>query len=1102
MQRVDQIRRSGLAAGLLFSLLVAAPSEAQDAGTCSPSLGEAYLDVGNVRARVLNNGNLFWRGTPHVYNVPKGGASNALFVAGIWIGGLVDGELRMAGTTYGPYEFWAGPLDESGRPPEDCSPFDRVFRVSRQDLRRFETRGVLIPDLVDWPTGLGAPTLDAQGIPVDLMSLPLTARLDRKIDLAAGERPDITGDQMLWWVMNDRGNTHNRFDTPSMGLEVHVSAFAFSGTSVLGNTTFYRYRIFNKSKSDLTSAHIGVFSDPDLGNFDDDYVGSDSVLGLFYAYNSDNLDQGGEGYGEAPPALGFDMVEVPNPIPREGSGDEVSTSEPKRMGAFVFYNGGSGVTGDPGRAVDAYNFMQGRWKDGQSITYGGGGRNFSNVPTSYMYPADPPHFWSEFNSDGTGTAISPADRRGVSSSTEFDLPAGEEATFAVAVITSFGRDNLDSVHLLKQESEIIQGLYDSNFKLAQPPDAPRLNVTTRDREILLQWSYQQEDNNYQDTYRVADPGISPRVENRHYQFEGYNVFEFESASDTRGKLLAVYDLNNGITRVDEGVEVSEFTALGTDSGVRHFFRYLGAVNYRSYHLGVQAYAYSENSGAKVLKGPVSRAEVIPAASPSRLTAEGEAFLGQSGDNMAAGEGSVLGVADPANSGRATVSANLVGETEFLGTRYTITIQDVVPPSPDSPFPIRIPSPPYTLTVARADGTLAYDGTALPLLASPIGIDVVRFDGVSLNVTTEPPAIRSIEVVSNKAGALTPSVGGAPAWLGYPGPEPASRGQQSTTNASWLLVTGQSRLCPGSDCSPYETFLSRTILEFGGWDSVTPYQWELRFTDKQSFAWEGFILEEAVPVPFELWRTGIGTPEDRSDDVRLVPVLNDLDMNGRFNLILSDHPASPDPDDPFTDWIYWHMPEDTRPGESGYQGWLSRAQAGDGEPTNPPVMGRHALMNWNGAMGESVAGGVLNAWMPEPGTTFRISTTSGLQAGDRYTLDTSHLRRPLEEEVTRSPIGISPNPYKAASDYEVSALTDQVRFTNMPQQAVIRVFQVGGTLVRTLRKNSPTRHFIWDLRTDENLPIASGMYLIHVESDEGDQTIKFGVIKKEPLLPGF
>ncbi|MFT4606037.1 MAG: hypothetical protein ACI9W4_002783, partial [Rhodothermales bacterium] len=1031
----------------------------------------------------------------------KGGGANAVFAAGIWIGGMVDGNLHVAATTYGPYEFWAGPLDDSGQAPAKCSDFDRVYSVDRYEVARFERTGLATPDLTDWPTGLGAPTTDGAGAPIDLTSLPLSERQDRVINLAAGERPLITGDQMLWWVMNDRGNVHRRSDTPPVGLEVHGSAFAFAGTSLLASTTFYRYRIFNRSKSDLTAAHIGVFVDPDLGNFNDDYVGSDSALGLFFAYNADNHDEGGEGYGEAPPAIGFDMVEVPNPIIAGRPGDEVSASEPKRMGAFLFYNGGSGVTGDPGNGADVYNLLQGQWKDGQRATYGGNGRDFSNVPASYMYPSDPPEYWSEFNSDGVGQANSPADRRGVSATTEFEIPAGGEVTFAVAVITSFGADNLDSVRLLKQDSATIQRLYDSSFKLADPPAAPRLSVTTRDREILLQWSNQQQENNYQDSYEEVDPGISEREDDRSYRFEGYNIYEFESASEIRGKLLAVYDVKNGIKRVAEGEELQSYTALGSDSGVRHFFRYPGLVNYRSYYLGVQAYAYSAKSGIKILKGPVTRVEVIPTASPSSLTTEGEAFLGQSGDNMAHGTGSLVAVPSPANAGVAEVTANLIGARDFVGSAYTVTVQDIDPPPPDSPLPFRIPTPPFTLSVSRADGTLAYDGKSLPLL-SPTGIDVLRFDGLSLNVTTTPPAILSIEVVSNNAGALTPPVGGAPGWLGYPGAEPVRRGQQANSNASWLLVTGQSRLCPASDCSSYETFLDRTVQQFGGWHAVTPYQWELRFTERRSFAWEGFLLEEAIPVRFELWRTGIGTPDDPSDDVRMIPVLNDIDMNGLFNVILSDHPASPGPDDPFTDWIYWHMPADTSPGESGYQSWLSRAQAGDGEPATPAVMGRHVLMNWDGAMGESVAAGVLNAWMPEPGTTFRITTSAGLQAGDSYILDTAHLKKAEDQLAQREPIGITPNPYKAASDYEVSALTDEVRFTNMPRQAVIRVFQLGGTLVRTLRKNSPTRHFTWDLRTDENLPVSSGMYLIYVESDEGDQTIKFGVIKKEALLPVF
>ncbi|RMF56034.1 MAG: T9SS C-terminal target domain-containing protein [Bacteroidetes bacterium] len=101
------------------------------------------------------------------------------------------------------------------------------------------------------------------------------------------------------------------------------------------------------------------------------------------------------------------------------------------------------------------------------------------------------------------------------------------------------------------------------------------------------------------------------------------------------------------------------------------------------------------------------------------------------------------------------------------------------------------------------------------------------------------------------------------------------------------------------------------------------------------------------------------------------------------------------------------------------------------------------------------------------------------------------------------IGITPNPYKGASAYEVNQLNDQVRFTNMPEQATIRVFSLNGTLIRVMRKNSPDAFFTWDLTTEEGLPIASGMYLIHVEvPGVGEKVIKFAAIKKRIQLNTF
>lgn len=1086
----------------LFLLLAATTHpglRAQSTGTCEPSIGEAYLDIGNVRARITNNGNLFWRGSPHVYNVPKGGTANAIFAAGLWIGGMVDGALHLAGSTYGPYEFWAGPLDEAGRPPADCSSFDRVFRVSKADVRSYEETLRATPDLLDWPTGLGAPTLDASGAPIDVMHLPLAQRVDRVIDLEAGERPDFTGDQMLWWVMNDAGNVHNRTDTPAIGLEVHVTAYAFLGTSVLGNSTFYSYRIFNRSSRSLTDAYAGMFADADLGNFHDDYVGSDSLLGLAFTYNADNHDEGGEGYGAAPPAVGFDYLQVPEPQNEFGDGEGLLRSEPKRMGSFMFYNGGAGVTGDPSNGRDMYNLMQARWKDGQRATFGGNGRDFSNIPVSYIFPSDPPDFWSEFSPERGASALAPADRRFASASTPFDLEPGAETRLTIGVISSFGSDNLDSVKRLKEDSRIVQALFDSGYEMAEPPAAPNVTVSVRDREALLQWNYREGDNNYLDAYVAEDPTLSVRLEDRHYRFEGYNVYRFTSPGDTDGKLIAVYDLPNGITSVAEGELLTYYTARGTDSGVRHHHRVGGLDNYRSYYFGVQAYAYGPNSGHKILKGPVTRVEVVPASVASNLNQAGEDFLRQSADNMAVGLGSLSAIAAETNIGRAVVSANVVSDVGFVGDRYSIT---AVSP-PDSANEGLESQPSLSFVVRRSDGTTAFDGLAEPLSGSGLGIDVLRFDGLSLNVDAPKAGLSSIEVISNNAGPLSEPVGAAPTWLGYPGPPAQQNGrQQSTTQATWVLVTGQSRLCPDGDCGAYESFLERSILDFGGWDEVLPYDWEIRFTERQSYAWEPWTVEAAVEVPFELWRTGIGTPDDPSDDVRFIPVLNDLDMNGLFNLVLSDHPASPEADDPFTDWFYWHKPQDESPGDGGYLDWLAAALGGDGETYGSAVMGRHALMSWDGAIGGSIFGGDMTGWMVEPGTTFRIKSRTGIYPGDQFTLNASALLAPEEVALRRPPIGITPNPYKGSSEYEVSSLTEEVRFTNMPREAMIRVYQVGGALVRTMRKNSPEQYFRWNLRTDENLPIASGMYLIHIESDEGDETLKFGVVKKQPLLSTF
>ena len=455
---------------------------------CPRSQAEAYIDINNVRARILNTGGLFYRGEPHFYNIPKYSPSNAIFASGIWIMGMVDDELRGSGTRYGEWEFWAGPLDEEGYPPADCSAYDRLFKVSLRDLDEYDTNGIPTNDLRDWPWEIGAPVLDGDGDP-------------NNYNLEGGDRPDIKGHQSIWWVMNDRGNVHESTELPPLGMEVHATAFAYASDSIasINNTTFYRYKLIYKGSSPMQDAYFGVFSDPDLGDFADDYVGSDTLLSLGYVYNSDNEDTGGEGYGTPPPAAGYSFLQGPlAPLldqvdnDRDGTTDEID--ERSMMSAFVYYNSGGGINEDPQYGQDYYYLMQGRWKDGRRILYGGDGftGDVTNQPTPFMYSGDPATLegWSERNPgiDGSLPPNHSGDRRFIHSLGPFSLEPGDTSEVVFAIVWAKGEDNWDSVAALKKATREVRTLFDQGIDISPPlsENLQPLQLAAPDNRIVQQ----------------------------------------------------------------------------------------------------------------------------------------------------------------------------------------------------------------------------------------------------------------------------------------------------------------------------------------------------------------------------------------------------------------------------------------------------------------------------------------------------------------------------------------------------------------------------------------------------------------------------------------
>ncbi len=123
----------------------------------------------------------------------------------------------------------------------------------------------------------------------------------------------LKGDQTIWWVFNDMGNSHTESKGAAIGLEIRAQAFAFSTNDEINNMTFYSYEIINRSTYILKNTYFSQWVDPDLGYAHDDYVGCDVKRGLGYCYNGKDIDGAGtaECYKGNPPAIGIDFFQGP-----------------------------------------------------------------------------------------------------------------------------------------------------------------------------------------------------------------------------------------------------------------------------------------------------------------------------------------------------------------------------------------------------------------------------------------------------------------------------------------------------------------------------------------------------------------------------------------------------------------------------------------------------------------------------------------------------------------------------------------------------------------------------------------------------------------------
>lgn len=180
------------------------------------------------------------------------------------------------------------------------------------------------------------------------------------------------------------------------------------------------------------------------------------------------------------------------------------------------------------------------------------------------------------------------------SSGPFPMPAGHTERFSMALIFSemdFPKNpTTDEIRnsALARKKDIVQQIYNADYRFAQPPLKPKLNAVPHDGKVVLYWDSRAEDS--------FDPFL------KEYDFEGYKLYrstepffnENRVITSTYGEKtfklpLVQYDLNNeysGLHPVDIlGVKFN----LGNNTGLKHFYVDEDVINGQTYYYAISSY---------------------------------------------------------------------------------------------------------------------------------------------------------------------------------------------------------------------------------------------------------------------------------------------------------------------------------------------------------------------------------------------------------------------------------------------------------------------------------------------------------------------------------
>ena len=997
----------------------------------------------------------------------------------IWGGMVRDGdpqELRVGGQTYAIGTV-PGRILSRGVAEDPGDPGVRIYRIRRDyrtaDLRldASENLGVGLSSVTDgdvedlraqyerdwreWPWEKGAPYYDNDG----------DGSYDPDVD-----EPGVAGaDQVAWFVVNDldEGATQALYGSNPIGLEVQMLFWAYARTDALGDVIFKKYTVIYKGASAtpdtarIEDMYFAQWSDPDLGDYGDDFAGADVGLSLGYVYNSTDHDHTYDFFGLAPPAVGYDFLQGPV-VPvhlKDDNGDTLLDEEGNPvldesseaifnfglrpgfrnlpMTSFVYFAAGSAISdpdlGDYIGTQQWYNLLRG-FQPQPDI----------DNPVPYTNPLTGDDTFFTLDGDPTtaqgwndGVPLPSGDRRIVLNTGPFEMALGDTQEVVVALLGGISTDRLRSVSKLKFSDQFVQDAYNSFFEVPSPPVGPDVRVTELEARVLLDWGWNEDAIAQTET----DDGSG-------FLFEGYNLYQLPSAEAplAQGERLATYDLENGVASVlgialddESGVILEVPLQIGSDFGVRRrawmthdALRGGPLVNGQEYYFAVTAYNRNTAEGAAVttLESSPRTLICVPRKPPPGTRYGTEADDSIPVDHLGGSEGTVL--------------VKVVDPTRTTGDSYQVEFGEM-------------------------EGTVVWN-----LVNTTSGKSVLENQTDQTGKSNYMPDDGFEFMVSGPPLAIK-------GWTWLRDGEP-NDDDRWLTGVNW----GGGSFFGGVDLGAY--FFGSSIvtgaefiaieIRFSNTDTQKAYRY-LRGGDPN------YGFQDFVEVPFTVWDIDSDPPRQlnaafvensgsTSEDGAWLPADTEEDrpLGGREYLFILNSDYSDQSLAQYSEGK--SILADAQTFDVLYAGWLKLA---DGHESSELTDGQALRL-----------------------TPYRVNTPEDIFS---FEVPGTSFDSELQKEDVAL-INVFPNPYYGVNEAETSPYNHFVTFSHLPRRATIRLYDLAGNLVRALEKSDPDPFLRWDLNNHNGLPVASGIYLAHIElPDVGrNRVLRVVILQEQQFLESY